>query len=133
MPRTKVGEVINTKRKVMINREQNVQFERQIFNQVLECIHSEHCMNDLHAIGYEYFIDEYTRMVKSRLTIERFERLAETKEVTFELERPTFLDWLLRRRKKETVTVELREILDLTGIELNEKTTPYIEVIKTKK
>lgn len=104
--------------------------ERQIFERVKSSIQSEMCLRDIQAMELVYFMDSYTRKVKTRLITAHYERHAETKEIEFELERPRFLDWLLRRRKTQTIRVELKEVLKESKSTITQN--PFIEIMAIK-
>ena len=105
-------------------------FERQIFKEIKSMIQTEHCLHDINALGFEYYIDEYTKKVRSRLELAHYERHVETKELTIEFDRPKFLDWLLRRRKTKTVRVELKEVLKESNALITQN--PFIEIMAIK-
>jgi len=111
----------------MKNIENAKSFEKQVFKEVKSMIQTEHCLDDIEAVGFEYYIDDFTRKLKSRLKLVHYERHAETKEIIIQLDRPKFLDWLFRRRKNKTVKVALKEVLKESNTLITNK--PFIEII----
>lgn len=55
--------------------------------------------------------DLMNRRVTARIDAYFLERTIEEKEITYYLDKPSFLDWLLGRRKKATVKVSVKDIL----------------------
>ena len=107
-----------------------VEFDKLVFKSVKLRMQNESCLEDVRAVGFEYFIDDYSRRLITRLELEMHERIAEEKEVEFLIERPKFLDWLLRRQKTKKVKVILKDILKGSSANINGQ--PYIEVIQIK-
>lgn len=111
----------------MKNIENAKSFERQVFTEVKSMIETEHCLDDIEAVSFDYYIDDFKRILKSRLKLVHYERHAETKEIIIEIDRPKFSDWLFRRRKNKKVKVELKEVLKESNALIKNK--PFIEII----
>jgi len=107
----------------------NIEFQKVIFEKIQSRIQSESCLEDMRAVSFEYYINEYQRRLISRLTLEHYERIAESKEVEFFIERPSFIEWLFRKTKTKKVTITLKEIFK-GSVPFDGQ--PYIEVIKVK-
>lgn len=50
--------------------------------------------------------------IEVRLEGYMYERTIAEKEITYHLERPSFMDWLLRRRTSKTIKVNISEALN---------------------
>lgn len=103
-----------------------VGFEKLVFEKIQLRMQGEICLDYIKACEFEHFINDYTRNIVSRLTLEMYERTADEKEIEITIERPSFLDWLLRRTKKKIVKVKLKDILKSSNA--NIQGHPYIEV-----
>lgn len=62
-------------------------------------------------LDYKWHVNEVNHFVQHRLIGYIAERMVETQEVTVTLEPPTFLEWLLRRKRYTQVVVDCRAAL----------------------
>lgn len=105
-----------------------VNFEKLVFKRIKLRLQNESCLEDIRAVGFDYFVDDYSRRLVTKMEFEMYERLAEEKNIEFTIERPKFFDWLLRRTKKKAINVKLKDILkDSNSIV---KGQPYIEIME---
>jgi flavin-dependent dehydrogenase len=111
----------------MIDLKGTVEFEKLVFEKVQLRVQEEMCLEGIKPTHFEYFVNDYSRNVASILTLEMYERVADEKQVEFIIERPTFLDWLLRRTKTKTVKVRLKDILKDSNAHIQGR--PYIEMM----
>ena len=61
--------------------------------------------------GEDDFVNEATEAMTMRLTGFIYSNLAEERDLNYYFDRPTFLDWLLRRRRKATFKLRVEDLL----------------------
>lgn len=114
----------------MLKPESQIDLTKVIFERIKLEFAEDTEMKWVRFENVDIYIDALSKHVRSKIHLEFYERLAETKSVEIRIARPSFLDWLLCREKKFFVDVNLKEILPVDKI--SGIGQPYLEIVQPK-
>lgn len=86
--------------------------KEHIFEKKKFAVFTKFSADILNDIDVKIFEDKITNTITARMEAFFYEKQVAEKEIVYYFDRPTFLDWLLRRRKTKRIKINISDVLN---------------------
>lgn len=108
---------------MITNKTEDSYFTEYVFEKEI----MRYCVS-LASKSYFHYRSDIEKEMIMEMSTELFSKACPTQKIEYEFERPTFFDWLLRRKRKVTIEAKAKDVL----VEPPKVNSPIIRMVEYK-